>query len=93
MTVVISDLCPNKDWTERMSVPCSRRWVANECLSVWIVARFMMPARFFAALITKPIELSVMGLPGIAPGKSQEVDLEVSRYWVSVPRAIFERMV
>jgi hypothetical protein len=53
----------------RISVPCSRRWVANECLNVWIVARL------FAALITQPIELSVMGLPAIAPGKSHELGL------------------
>jgi len=40
-----------------------------------MVARFIMPARFFAARITKPMLLSVMGLPGIAPGKSHGLDL------------------
>ena len=67
--------------------------MANECRSVWIVAFFVMTARFFAALITQPMLLSVIGVPGVAPGKSQEAGLYVSRYWVSVPRAFFERIV
>jgi energy-converting hydrogenase Eha subunit A len=33
----------------------------------------VMPARFFAALITSMIEPVVMGLPGITLGKSQAV--------------------
>jgi len=40
-----------------------------------MVARFVMIARFFAALMMHPILLAVMGLSGVAPGKSQEVGL------------------
>ena len=53
----------------------------------------MMIARFFAALMMQPTLLSVMGLSARVPGKSHEVGLYASRYWVSVPRATFERTV
>jgi len=44
--------------------------VANECRSVWIVAFFVMTARFFAALITQPMLLSVIGVVSL-PGRAR----------------------
>ena len=52
-----------------------------------MVARLVISGRFRAALITSPIELVVMGLPGIMPGKSHDVGRYRRRYFVKVSRA------
>ena len=57
-----------------------------------MVARLAIPARFLAALITSPIELVVMGLPGITPGKSHDGGRYCRSYLVKVSSATFERM-
>ena len=50
--VVFTSLWPKSSWTVRMSYPPSNRWVANECLNVWHVARFVNPALRALAVMT-----------------------------------------
>ena len=49
-----------------------RRCVAKACRKLWMDTRFVIPARFFACLMTAPMVLVVMDLPAIAPGKSHD---------------------
>ena len=53
-----TSLWPSNSWIVRISYPFSKRWVAKECLKVWQVACFVIPAMRTAFFIARCTMLS-----------------------------------
>lgn len=63
-------LCPNSSCIVCKSVPCSKRWVANEWRSMCTCTRCLMPARCAASFSTFTNALAEYGSPGVSPSNS-----------------------